>query len=117
MQEVIIGDAVPKLSSVFFDSCATITNVTFLGRPPVVVEAPYMGSGLKSTLITTTVYKDYLKATNSAGRCWKDYANGRVIWPAKSTWAAEYVASGIDLKNRPLLCPDGSLPGLMMIVR
>ena len=116
LQEVVIGDAVNSLSSSFFGNCGTITNVIFTGRPPVVLGVPYFGSYLK-TLTLTTVYKDYLKATNSAGRCWKDYANGRYIWPARSTWAAEYVASGIDLKNRPLLCPDGPLPGLMMIVK
>ena len=116
LQEVVIGDAVNSLSSSFFGNCGTITNVIFTGRPPVVLGVPYFGSYLK-TLTLTTVYKGYLKATNSAGRCWKDYANGRCIWPAKSTWAAEYVASGINLKNRPLLCPDGPVPGLMMIVK
>ena len=101
---------------------ANLVSVVFEGVPPTSFEVPFLSTYASTRTVKTYVHKKLVNEKNEEGMGWADYAaNGRIGAARKNpanntTWAAEFVAKGIDLAKRPLLTIEPGT-GLMLLVR
>ena len=120
--EVTLGAGLLTFHGDSLQGFSSLTNVVFEGVPPKSFTTPYLKSSSASKLIVTRVHKKCISAANAAGKCWLDYsANGQVNGkkPTSSqatTFAAQYLASGVDPAMRPLVTLEPDM-GLSIFVR
>lgn len=115
--EVIFGEGLTSLHGSAFQGMSGLTNVIFRGIPPKTFNGTYL-NGLSGTKkITTTVSWAKCKEPNASGLCWLDYAENGRINAKDSTWISSKVAGGINLSYRPLIAPDASASGFVIIIK
>ena len=118
LEEVIIGSGITNMvkNSLFGTGGTSLKTVRFLGPPPEMFASnpmafPFLMGISSSQKVTTVIPLEYADD-------WKVYADGETLDTFSSTWAAEYVKSGIDLSKRLLLLDrsDGKdLPTIMAV--
>ena len=109
VERVILGSGL-TLAYNTFAGITGLKEMVFMAEPPTFsgTKGPLV-SGQISRVVPTYVYKAYKKE-------WAPYTAGGVVLHKGSTWAADYVAEGIDLKLRPLIGAD-FVDGLMLLVK
>ena len=117
-EKVIVGSNCVKMIVNTFGSMSKLTEIEFLGKPPVFYQTyssssptdePKLNFG-RTAVVTTIVHQAYIEEPNSRGKTWLDFAAKKRIWNAETTWNASFVYDGVTVENRPLIAPDGIDP-------
>lgn len=120
---LVFGEGITHLESQFMSGMSYLTTVIFKGPPPLAeFEMPYLAGVSDTQFVVTYVHKACLSVTNAAGKCWLDYSadgavNGKKPTSSQATtFAAQYLASGVDPAMRPLVTLEPDM-GLTIFVR
>lgn len=97
-----------------FTSGSSLTTVVFEGAPPVSMDTPLYSKLSNTKMITTYVPYKLLAVSNSADKCWLDYAANGTIGKRNTTWASDYTGSA-EVSKRPLLTIPP--PSFMILIR
>lgn len=109
VERVILGSGL-TLRYDTFTGITGLKEMVFRAEPPKFTgTVGPLVSGKISSVVPTYVYKAYKKE-------WAPYTAGGQVLHKGSTWAADYVAEGVDLSLRPFSVADDDY-GLRIIVR
>lgn len=114
--EIMLGTNLTALGKSIFNNMPGLTNVTFKGVPPTLLETPYISGQSATKKVTTYIHSTKKSLANSEGKRWLDYAVNADIRAKGTTWAADYVTAEIDLSLRPLLTIEPDI-GTVVVLR